>query len=137
MKRSKALSALAAIAATAAVGLAPSPAYANPTTPFNLYSGLVGGEVRGTLTWYNRSVGIQGEVCDSAGPDYTQVQFAFYQGGTPLADDGYPPQTRAVTAGCKPFNFTQSGPSGGITDIRLKLFSASNSSPTYWIYRPS
>lgn len=51
------------------------------------------------------------------------MEFVFYQGGNELSEEGAPPQTRTdrPTTGCTSFNFTQDGPVGGITMIRVSL----------------
>ncbi|MEV7232212.1 hypothetical protein AB0M79_35195 [Polymorphospora sp. NPDC051019] len=117
-------STLAAIAVAATLGLSPSTAHANPTSNF---SGSVAyGYSAGTFIWYNRSLGIQGEVCDYAGSGSTQVRFAFHQGSNYLGDDGYPDQTRTATGECRSFNFTQSGPVGGITHVQAWLYNGSS-----------
>jgi hypothetical protein len=77
------------------------------------------GDSAGSITWYNRSVGIQGHVYDRV-PDgkNVTVYFDFFQGNVWLGI-----QTRsAPDAGdLRSFNFTQNGPQGGITLIIIRV----------------
>ncbi|HEY0638944.1 MAG TPA: hypothetical protein VGD67_14940 [Pseudonocardiaceae bacterium] len=77
------------------------------------YSGSQGG-----LTWYNRSVGVQGTVYD-IGDGLTQVYFLPYHGNTALyARD----TTRTASEGTVPFGFTLDGSDlvGGISKVYIR-----------------
>ncbi|SEG85390.1 hypothetical protein SAMN05216223_11654 [Actinacidiphila yanglinensis] len=112
------ISAGAVTAASLGVALtATSPAYASyPVTSFGRYE-ATGTATAGSFTWYNQSVGVQGYVVDSAHvPGGSFVEFDFYQG-----DTGLSLQTRSANAETTSFNFTQPGPQGGITKIRIRV----------------
>lgn len=118
MRRLKLTFALTIATLMAALGLGATPAHAYPTTRF-LVGNDVGGATSGGITWYNRSVGLQGEVCDASGAGAT-VWFDFSQGSVYLST-----QSRTVTNDCRPFNFTEDAPRGGITDILITICSNS------------
>jgi hypothetical protein len=85
---------------------------ADPTSPFavNGYDGYAWGG----FIWHNRSVGVQGAVQNrTSGDSSTTVYFDFYQGSTYLGM-----QRRAAGDGARrSYNFTASGPVGGIAAI--------------------
>jgi opacity protein-like surface antigen len=111
MKRLTACAGLTALALLAA----PATAIAEPTSPFgDTWTGR--GSVVGDLTWYNRSVGVNGQVRDYEGAGSTTVQFEFYQAST-LLDV----QTRTASNGAKDFGWTEPGPAGGITRVDITL----------------
>ncbi|MEV4122552.1 MULTISPECIES: hypothetical protein [Micromonospora] len=121
MNRLKLGIALAIAALMASFGIGASPAYAAyPTTPFGITGGEDFGWTNGGFIWYNRSVGVQGEVCDEGGVGSTTVWFYFYlnrQGtGTPYSEE-----PRSETNACRPFNWSESGPAGGILSVRVWL----------------
>lgn len=102
----------------AASGWGAPPAYAAyPTTHFDVQDWPNEGGADGNITWYNRSIQIQGAVYDyGGGPDSVTVMFIFYQGGPTGTHLGE--QTRTARMGeVKSFNFVQEGPVGGITDV--------------------
>lgn len=103
-----------------------------PTTqwgPYNIYDG----EAAGSVTWYNRSVGVQGYVSNGYDAGSTTVQFVFVAGSQPVP----PIQTRTATDKSEPFNFTQAGPVGGITDVAIYLCdSPRNCILQGWLVRP-
>ncbi|MCI4065122.1 hypothetical protein MRQ36_22165 [Micromonospora sp. R77] len=71
------------------------------------------------MTWYNRSVGVQGEVYDytsSAGS--TTAKFVFFQSDVELSSLT---QTRTSSGGSVSFNFLVEGPSGGINGVQVWL----------------
>ncbi|MGW4942274.1 hypothetical protein ACWEOZ_11880 [Actinoplanes sp. NPDC004185] len=101
------------------VGLQSTPANAAyPTSTFGV--AVTAANSHGSITWYNRSVGIQGEVDDHVTGGYSQVRFFFYlTGGTAAAYT----TTRIAYSGLPPvsFNFTQNAPSGGISLVIIRL----------------
>lgn len=111
MKRLIACVPLTALALLAA----PAAATAEPVSPFS-DTWTNRGSVVGDLTWYNRSVGVSGDVLDHETAGSTTVQFEFYQAST-LLDV----QTRTASNGVKPFGWTEPGPSGGFTRVDITL----------------
>ncbi|MGB3444799.1 MAG: hypothetical protein WBA97_39180 [Actinophytocola sp.] len=111
MKRLTACATLTAIALL----VAPTAAVAEPESPFSDTWTSRGGVV-GDLTWYNRSVGVNGDVIDYETEGSTTVEFKFYQAST-LLDV----QTRTASNEVKPFGWTEEGPSGGITRVDITL----------------
>ncbi|MBF5031801.1 hypothetical protein IRY44_18815 [Micromonospora sp. ANENR4] len=108
-------------ALVSAVGWAPSPAYAYPVTPFS--ASLSGGLTEGGVTWYNRSVGLQGYVSDHT-PGSTTAVFEFRQGEKLDSAVLLSTQTRTASGygeNRTDFNFTQEGPVGGITWVVISL----------------
>lgn len=97
--------------ATATAAVAPPP----PTSDFG-GSWTNVGSVVGTLTWYGRSVGVNGAVNDYETAGSTTVIFEFRQGST-LLDV----QTRTASNGAKGFGWTEPGPRGGITKVDIYL----------------
>lgn len=92
-----------------------------------------GGATAGTITWYERSVNIQGWVEDYASEaGSTQVSYSFYQNNTYLGR-----QTRTVTSRKIPINFVEEGPRGGITVIEVVVCSPVECSPLQQIGRPA
>lgn len=111
MKRLAACATLTALALLAA----PTAAVAEPTSPFgDTWTGR--GSLVGDLTWYNRSVGVNGQVVDYETAGSTTVEFKFYQ-STKLLDI----QTQTASNGAKPFGWTEPGPAGGITRVDITL----------------
>lgn len=111
MKRLAACATLTTLALLAA----PTAAVAEPTSPFgDTWTGR--GSVVGDLTWYGRSVGVNGQVVDYDTAGSTTVQFEFYQ-STKLLDV----QTRTASNGAKNFGWTEPGPVGGITRVDITL----------------
>ncbi|SDS14113.1 hypothetical protein [Jiangella sp. DSM 45060] len=122
MKRSMAIAALAAAATLGAVapsaGASENVETAEQTTraaaPVSTFDPSTSwGSASGTITWYNRSVTVQGSVHDKAsGRADTQVQFRFYSGCL-STDCDHPTlvdyQTRTVSGGATgrtlPYNF--------------------------------
>jgi hypothetical protein len=103
-------------------------ASAEPTTQFGpLYA--IGGRTAMTFTWFNRSVGVQGYV-ENFGLGTTTVKFKFIQGSTVLAT-----QTRSASAQLKSFNFTQSGPAGGIDEVDIEVCTGTDCADGY-VIRP-
>src|SRR5215213_3771894 len=79
------------------------------------------GRTEGTITWYNRSVGVQGWVLDTAKTNRsTTVIFRFYI-GSPHDDLFWHSESRTVNDGTRSFNFTAEGPVGGITWVSISL----------------
>ncbi len=101
---------------------AAAPAYAAyPTSSFygDYYKdGFVWGKTSGTFTWYNQSVGVQGQVCDYGYPEGTTVKFGFWDANYKEVGS---PQTRYVDGACRSFNFTQDGPYGGIRYVTVHV----------------
>lgn len=91
-------------------------ATAAPVSRFGPYFGS-SGETAGSITWFNRSVGIQGYVTDYAGGPTTTVHFFFWQAGELIGG----PESRGAVNRQRSFNFTQQGPSGGITAVEIFL----------------
>jgi hypothetical protein len=96
-----------------------SPAHAYPTEGFIAFDGNAPylGKTEGTITWYNRSVGVQGYVFDSIDRDdqSTTAIFRFYIGDEVF----WHSESRTVNAGERSFNFTVEGPPGGITTVAI------------------
>ncbi|MGW5351437.1 hypothetical protein ACWERV_13105 [Streptomyces sp. NPDC004031] len=103
-----------AVGAVAATALAVSPAFAT-SSAYGVGTG--GHSASGSVTWLNRSVGIQGSVTDIGGAG-TQVEFDAYAGGS-LVDI----QTRTAVDEVKSYNFTIDGSafSGGINEVDIIL----------------
>jgi hypothetical protein len=97
-----------------AVGAAP--AYAFPTSHF--FGVATWGATVGDLTWYNRSVGVTGNVTDNIGGSYTKVRFDFWAGERQVFLSS---ETRTITSDTRGFNFTEPGPVGGITVVDVTL----------------
>jgi hypothetical protein len=125
MKRSIAVFAMTMTAVLTAVGLQAVPAYAYPVTPFFEAPIQGHGKTKGSFTWYNRSVGVQGYVEDDTSTGHTTVQFWFWAGNTQLYPDpnNKVPTTRTDPAGgtSKSFNFTVEGPAGGVTVVDVQV----------------
>ncbi|WP_433281573.1 hypothetical protein [Micromonospora sp. CA-244673] len=123
MKNGKLSAAVAVATLAASIGFSASPAYAYPTTTFDFAPAYGPGTTAGSVTWYNRSVAIQGYVYDHnaqiVSPDSTTVRFNFWQGTKDLGTY----QTRTASNETTSFNFTQDGPAGGITVIKVYLCS--------------
>lgn len=103
---------LSAAAALAGAGTANAAGY--PTSDFG--GEISGGRTGGTLTWYNRSVGVSGFVRDDPTAGSTTVTFEFRQAGT-LFDV----QTRTVSNDQRNFGWTEPGPSGGFSKVDIYL----------------
>jgi hypothetical protein len=102
-----------------AVTLLPAtPAHAAPA-PDRFLMSTDWGHVDGSITWYNRSVGIQGRVIDDGSGGYTSVRFWFYTDADSLY--GPSPTRTASSNEYTDFNFTQQGPAGGIWAVWVKL----------------
>ncbi|MYW94273.1 hypothetical protein G3I59_27660 [Amycolatopsis rubida] len=112
MKRIAVSLAVSAVAVLGGTGVAS--AAGHPTSNFGDH--ISGGAVGGTLTWYNRSVGVSGYVRDDAGSGSTTVTFEFRQAGT-LFDV----QTRTAANDYKTFGWTEPGPSGGFSRVDIYL----------------
>jgi hypothetical protein len=111
---------LAALALTAlALLAAPTTAVAEPVSHFS--GSVSGGSVVGDLTWYNRSVGVHGDVYDYETAGSTTVQFEFYQASR-LLDV----QTRTASNTVRPFGWTEPGPAGGFTRVEITLIHGGN-----------
>ena len=114
---------LTVVTSTVTLVVTDAPAVAYPSTTFSYQSELSLGRTSGSLTWYNRSVGVQGSVTDVGYAGNTFVAFTFYIG----AFQWYSYETRTATAPngrpevTVPFNWTESGPPGGITRVDIKL----------------
>lgn len=93
-------------------------AAAYPTRPFGSYfTENFSGYAWGSVTWYNRSVGIQGEIVDYIDDlDWTRVTFRFFHGATLVGI-----QHRTAESEDRSFNFTQGGPVGGILSIDIEM----------------
>jgi hypothetical protein len=111
MKRLTACATLTALALLAA----PTAAAAEPESHFS-DTWTNRGSLVGDLTWYNRSVGVNGSVYDYETAGSTTVQFEFYQASTKLDV-----QTRTASNGAKGFGWTEPGPSGGFTRVDITL----------------
>ena len=97
---------------------APATATAAVPAPTSDFSGSWTnvGSVVGTLTWYGRSVGVNGAVNDYETAGSTTAIFEFRQGDV-LLDV----QTRTASNGTKGFGWTEPGPPGGITKVDIYL----------------
>lgn len=126
MKRLTACATLTAIALLAA----PTAAVAEPTSPFG-ETWTDRGSLVGDLTWYNRSVGVNGQVRDYETAGSTTVEFKFYQAST-LLDI----QTRTASNDVKPFGWTEPGPSGGFTRVEITLIHSGSRNFVASIPRP-
>ncbi|MEU3692603.1 hypothetical protein [Streptomyces narbonensis] len=125
--------------AAAVTVLSASPALAYPSTPFAVSSGLGAHSASGNLTWFNRSVQVQGKVTDVGGAG-TRVHFSAYTptswvGSQARPTGGLPAVNESVS-----YNFTFDGSaySGGITEIAVWIYNAHSqtwSGPTSY-YRP-
>jgi hypothetical protein len=116
------LSAMISTAVLAAVGLQTSPAYAAyPITHFNWYNPGWGGQAKGTIIWYNRTVEIQGFVLDITAPGgSTTATFAF-PGSTGLTaetrTDGFDSPSTS-----RSFHFTKTyDHPGGVSRVSLEV----------------
>ena len=109
MKRVRVLLAMIVAAVAVTSGLVGSPASAAyPSSSFLVE--VSGGSVTGLVYWYNRSVGVTGNVHDfhSSVGGYTQARFTFYLTNSTTA---YDTTTRTADDGQqKGFNFTEQGP---------------------------
>ncbi|WP_409465113.1 hypothetical protein [Amycolatopsis sp. GA6-003] len=103
---------LSAVAALGGAGAANAATY--PTSDFG--GEISGGRTGGTLTWYNRAVGVTGFVRDDPTAGSTTVTFEFRQAGT-LFDV----QTRTASNDQKTFGWTEPGPSGGFSKVDIYL----------------
>ena len=112
MKRIAVSLVVSALAALGGAGIANAASY--PTSDFG--DRISGGATGGTLTWYNRAVGVSGYVRDDAGSGSTTVTFEFRQAGT-LLDV----QTRTASDDYKTFGWTEPGPSGGFSKVDIYL----------------
>jgi hypothetical protein len=126
------LALLAAAVTAVIVGFAPQAAFAAyPTSSFGPDGYCVGTQdpnskntlaiTQLTVTWYNRSVGVQGYIeSESCGAPVgnAQVRFDFYQGGVDINT-----QTRTAQAFTRlSFNFTVQGTApGGINQVFFML----------------
>ncbi|WP_410673696.1 hypothetical protein [Amycolatopsis sp. cmx-4-68] len=90
-------------------------AMAYPLSHFGPYTGT-SGKTEGNITWYNRAVGVQGYVTDFVGGPTTSVIFFFFQGDSNLGST-----SRYADSKERSINFTQDGPSGGITKVEVWL----------------
>ncbi len=120
--------ALVAITVLLGVTVIASPAYADS---FQWSWPQIGGtdaSVSYSFNWNNRSVAIGGDI---VGPNDAQVKFDFYQGSVFLDE-----QTRTVMNDVQilPFGWTEPGPQGGITVIRVFLCYHSSCSPDIHYY---
>jgi len=102
-------------------------ALAFASTPFSFDEGT--GRTSGGLTWLNRSVGTQGQICDTVFNGFTQVVFEYYLRPGAQGEQFGAPETRTIEAApgtpggelCKPFSFTKAGPAGGIRSAIVLL----------------
>jgi hypothetical protein len=126
------------VGAAAVTMLAAGPALA-ATTTFEVSSGLGAHSARGSFTWLNRSVQVQGEVKDIGGAG-TRVGF-YAWAGSKLADSQFrPTQATSAVNETVPYNFTLDGSEypGGITKVTVWLYNAHTASwsgPTEY-FRP-
>ncbi|MFB9932256.1 hypothetical protein ACFORO_33035 [Amycolatopsis halotolerans] len=112
MKRIAVSLVVSAVAVLGGAGTANAAGY--PTSDFG--DDIIGGAAGGTLTWYNRAVGVSGYVRDDAGSGSTTITFEFRQAGT-LFDV----QTRTASNDYKTFGWTEPGPSGGFSKVDIYL----------------
>ncbi|MGW0336863.1 hypothetical protein ACWD0J_34340 [Streptomyces sp. NPDC003011] len=112
------------VGAAAVTMLAAGPALA-ATTTFEVSSGLGTHSARGSFTWLNRSVQVQGEVKNIGGAG-TQVEFSAWAGDTWLSAHTRPTGGQLAVNETVPYNFTIDGSAypGGITDIFVWLYNA-------------
>ncbi|SFF75457.1 hypothetical protein SAMN05216251_12770 [Actinacidiphila alni] len=111
--------------AAAVTVLAVGPSSAADPTRFAISSGSGAHSASGSLTWLNRSVGVQGSVTDVGGAG-TKVNFLAWAGGS-LVDDQYRP-TGGIPAVNETvsYNFTLDGSAyaGGITEVDVYIYDA-------------
>ncbi|MFD2467542.1 hypothetical protein [Amycolatopsis silviterrae] len=112
MKRIAVSLVVSAVAVLGGAGIANAAGY--PTSDFG--GSISGGRTGGTLTWYNRAVGVSGFVRDDATAGSTTVIFEFRQAST-LFDV----QTRTASDDQKTFGWTEPGPSGGFSKVDIYL----------------
>ncbi|MBB4689483.1 hypothetical protein [Amycolatopsis jiangsuensis] len=112
MKRTVIGLVLSAVATLSGASLAN--AAASPSSDFG--GDISGGRTGGTITRYNRSVGVTGFVRDDPAPGSTTVIFVFRQ-GTTVFDE----QTRTVSDGQRNFGWTEAGPVGGFSLVDIHL----------------
>ncbi|WP_150476442.1 hypothetical protein [Streptomyces alboniger] len=126
------------VGAAAVTMLAAGPALA-ATTTFEVSSGLGTHSARGSFTWLNRSVQVQGEVKNIGGAG-TQVGFEAWVGGMLVDSQNRPTQGKFAVNETVPYNFTLDGSAypGGITKVGVWLYNAHTASwsgPTEY-FRP-
>ncbi len=148
MRRRVALGFALAVAAAAGsnIGMASTAAAASyPTSKYTLYSydstnTVHQGYAYGTLTWFNRSVGVQGGVVDwcGNGSDYTKVIFEYYSARNKSGYLGVQSRQANDCQELRSYNFTLDGSaySGGIGSVYISVCTEAqcNSLPT--INRP-
>ncbi|WP_020661115.1 hypothetical protein [Amycolatopsis benzoatilytica] len=113
MKRVAVSFVLSAAAAVAATGVAAAAEY--PKSDFQ--GKFAHGHTGGTITWYNRAVGVSGFVMDEPAPGSTAVLFQFRGPNGEL----YDAQTRTVSDDYRKFGWAQPGPAGGIARVDVYL----------------
>jgi hypothetical protein len=138
VKRLFRLLATIAILAVTAVGLQISPAYAAyPSVIFDETASLSSASTRGSVTFFNRSVRVQGRVRDNSlgTSGYSQVRFDFFL--DPNAERFTWTSRKALFHNFTDFNFVQEGPPGGIMGVDVTVCSTDgNCSHTRYVARP-
>lgn len=87
---------------------------------------------QGTITWYNRTAGVTGEVYDE-GAGSTTVVFKAYANTTQIGST----ETRTVQEGRRGFNFNIGDPDkrGGINRITVQVCSVGTCGPVITLYK--
>lgn len=116
-----------AAGAVAATTLAVSPTFAATNPNLSISSGGGTHSASFTLTWYNRSVGVQGGVTDTGGAG-TLVQFNALVGGyiVPVDIQTRPTGGQFAVNETVSYNFTLDGSAyvGGITEVDVWIYDA-------------
>jgi hypothetical protein len=113
------------VGVAAATAVAVSPTFAATSTPFAISSGSGTHSASGSLTWLNRSVGVQGGVTDIGGAG-TKVEFIAWAGGTVADDQTRPTGGAPAVNETVSYNFTLDGSAyaGGITEVDVWIYDA-------------
>lgn len=104
---------IGALTSSTVVATAQTSAAAWPVSTYN--TGAINGRTVGAVTWYNRSVHVQGNIQDwVGGAEWSQARFTFY-----IGERVHYTTTRTVSNGTRSYNFDVSATNvpGGITDI--------------------
>lgn len=115
----------ALVGATAFTTLTVSPSSAATSTTFEISSGGGAHSAKGTLTWLNRSVQVQGGVTDSGGAG-TKVGFEGWTSDTFADTQDRPTQGKIAVNETVSYNFTLDGSAypGGIITVKVWIYDA-------------
>lgn len=97
-----------------------SPTFAESSVTFGISSHKGEHAASGSLTWLNRSVGVQGKVTDVGGAG-TRVQFTAYVGITPVQTQVRPTRGETAIDETVSYHFTLDGSAykGGISEVDI------------------